>query len=128
MNYSEFERGLLLGVFSVQGSFGGDGRTPQLIIRGGEAQMQLFKRLLALIPESTVHGPYNNRGSIYYQWSLRGEGLFQFVATGALDGLEALSPAQWENLKKMSENYFREGGLRFRVRRRRAQIEPESQA
>lgn len=126
MNYSEYEKGLLIGLFSVQGSFGGDGKVPHLIIRAGESQFPLLEKITNLIPGSNINGPYDNRGSTYYQWSVRGEALLSFLLTGVLADLERLSPSQFEKMNRMQQNYFRGESLRFRTRPRRTQKRPES--
>jgi hypothetical protein len=125
MNYSEFEHGLLVGVFSVQGSFGGDGKAPHLILRTAESQLPLAEWLLKVVPGSSLHGPYDNRGSTYYQWSVRGEALHTFLQSGILDDIKVLSPAQFEKITRLRENYFRGEGLRFKTKSRRTQKRQE---
>lgn len=70
---SDFHRGLLLGILIGEGSFGGDGRQPQITLRMHTRHQRLFERLLELVPGSKLYGPYDHGGRRYFQWMARGQ-------------------------------------------------------
>ncbi|MGC9220276.1 MAG: hypothetical protein ACP5H2_02835 [Solirubrobacteraceae bacterium] len=74
---SDFDRGLLIGLLIGEGSFGGDGKQPQVTLRMHTRHEALFKWLLARIPSSRLYGPYSHGGRSYYQWMARGRTLVQ---------------------------------------------------
>ena len=108
MNWSDVDRGFLLGFFACNGSFGGDGQTPQIVVRMGSDQLPVLNYVQSLLPGAVIYGPYTNRGNLYYQWILRGADL-----------LEPISPAAFARFEEMRGNYFRDDRLRFNVQRRR---------
>jgi hypothetical protein len=78
---ADLDLGFLLGVLVGEGSFGGDGRQPQVTLRMHVRHETLFHRLLRIVPGSRLYGPYNHSGREYFQWSLRGEALRRLVPT-----------------------------------------------
>ena len=74
---SPFERGLLLGVLIGEGSFGGDGKQPQVALRMHVRHEALFHWLAARFPRSRLYGPYHHGKRHYYQWMVRGEALVE---------------------------------------------------
>ena len=76
---SEFERGLLVGVLIGEGSFGGDGKQPQITLRMHVRHELLFRWLIARFPRTRLYGPYGHGGRSYYQWMARGAALVQDV-------------------------------------------------
>ena len=85
-----FERGLLVGVLIGEGSFGGDGKQPQITLRMHTRHEALFRWLTERVPRSKLYGPYSHGGRRYYQWMVRGRALVEDV----LPVLEAeLGPA-----------------------------------
>jgi hypothetical protein len=72
---SDFDRGLLLGLLVGEGSFGGDGRQPQVTLRMHTRHEALFRWLMERVPRSRLYGPYHHGGRSYYQWMARGEAL-----------------------------------------------------
>ena len=66
------ELGFLLGLLVGEGSFGGDGRQPQITLRMHVRHADLFARLTELVPGSRLYGPYNHGGRRYHQWMARG--------------------------------------------------------
>jgi len=70
---SDFEVGFLIGVLVGEGSFGGDGRQPQVTLRMHIRHRALFTWLTSVFPESRLYGPYHHGGRSYYQWMARGE-------------------------------------------------------
>ncbi len=69
---SDFDRGLLLGLLIGEGSFGGDGKQPQITLRMHTRHEALFHWLTARFPQSRLYGPYRHGGRSYYQWMARG--------------------------------------------------------
>ncbi len=69
---SEFERGVVVGLLIGEGSFGGDGKQPQITLRMHTRHEALFHWLLARFPESRLYGPYHHGGRSYFQWMARG--------------------------------------------------------
>ena len=70
---SDFHQGLLLGILIGEGSFGGDGKQPQITLRMHTRHQRLFERLLELVPGSKLYGPYDHGGRRYFQWMARGQ-------------------------------------------------------
>ena len=65
--------GLLVG----EGSFGGDGKQPQVTLRMHVRHEALFRWLIARFPRSRLYGPYHHGGRSYYQWMARGRALVE---------------------------------------------------
>jgi hypothetical protein len=76
---SEFERGLLVGVLIGEGSFGGDGKQPQITLRMHVRHEALFRWLVERFPRTRLYGPYGHGGRSYYQWMARGVALVEDV-------------------------------------------------
>ncbi len=74
---SEFDRGFLVGVLVGEGSFGGDGKQPQVTLRMHTRHQALFAWLMARFPRSRLYGPYHHGGRSYYQWMARGRVLVE---------------------------------------------------
>ena len=72
---SEFDRGFLIGLLVGEGSFGGDGRQPQVTLRMHTRHEALFFWLRDRFPRSRLYGPYDHGGRRYYQWMARGPAL-----------------------------------------------------
>ncbi len=69
---SEFDRGVVVGLLVGEGSFGGDGRQPQVTLRMHVRHEALFHWLVERFPGSRLYGPYHHGGRSYYQWMARG--------------------------------------------------------
>src|SRR5258708_31990856 len=102
----DFDRGLLVGILIGEGSFGGDGKQPQVTVRMHTRHEALFRWLTERIPGSKLYGPYTHGGRSYYQWMARGPvlvhellPLLERELTAALDGHAA------ERLAAMLERY-----------------------
>jgi hypothetical protein len=74
-----FERGLLVGVLIGEGSFGGDGKQPQVTVRMHTRHEALFQFLMRLFPRTKLYGPYHHGDRSYYQWMARGPALVHDV-------------------------------------------------
>jgi len=69
---SDFERGIVVGLLIGEGSFGGDGKQPQVTLRMHIRHEALFRWLAERFPASRLYGPYHHGGRSYYQWMARG--------------------------------------------------------
>lgn len=76
---SEFDEGVFVGLLIGEGSFGGDGKQPQVTLRMHTRHEALFRWLVARFPRTKLYGPYNHGGRSYYQWMARGRTLVQDV-------------------------------------------------
>jgi hypothetical protein len=74
---SDFDAGVLLGILVGEGSFGGDGKQPQVTLRMHVRHEALFQWLVAKLPRSRLYGPYDHGGRRYYQWMARGPALVE---------------------------------------------------
>lgn len=72
---TDFDRGLLVGLLVGEGSFGGDGKQPQVTLRMHTRHQALFEWVMARFPRTRLYGPYNHGGRSYYQWMARGRAL-----------------------------------------------------
>jgi len=82
-----FERGVLVGVLIGEGSFGGDGRQPQITLRMHVRHEALFRWLEALFPRARLYGPYHHGERSYFQWMARGRALVEDVLPVLEDAL-----------------------------------------
>jgi len=76
---SDFDRGVLVGLLIGEGSFGGDGKQPQVTLRMHVRHEALFRWLVDRFPQSRLYGPYHHGGRSYYQWMARGRTLVRDV-------------------------------------------------
>lgn len=74
---SDFDRGLLVGLLIGEGSFGGDGRQPQVVLRMHTRHEAVFRWLVERFPRCRLYGPYHHDGRSYYQWMARGRPLIE---------------------------------------------------
>jgi hypothetical protein len=72
---SDFDRGLVVGLLIGEGSFGGDGKQPQVTLRMHTRHEAIFRWLVDRFPDSRLYGPYHHGGRSYYQWMARGRTL-----------------------------------------------------
>jgi hypothetical protein len=103
---TDFERGVVAGILIGEGSFGGDGKQPQVTLRMHTRHEALFRWLVARFPNTRLYGPYGHGGRSYYQWMARGSALVDDVlpvleraVTADLDGYAS------ERLREMTERY-----------------------
>lgn len=103
---SDFDRGVLIGLLVGEGSFGGDGRQPQIVLRMHVRHEPIFRWLQARFPRCRLYGPYHHSGRSYYQWMARGSALVQDVLplldTGLLAELDGYTA---ERFQAMCERY-----------------------
>ena len=103
---TDFERGVIVGILIGEGSFGGDGKQPQVTLRMHVRHEALFRWLVARFPRSRLYGPYGHGGRSYYQWMARGPALvddllpvLDAALTEDIDGYAA------QRLREMKEHY-----------------------
>ncbi len=100
----DYERGVVTGLLIGQGAFGGDGRTPQLVLKMHVRHEALLRWLHGLFPRSRLYGPYHHGGRHYLQWMARGTCLTEDVLP-ELEGLAALDPQVGERIERMQSRY-----------------------
>jgi hypothetical protein len=101
-----FDRGLVVGLLIGEGSFGGDGKQPQITLRMHVRHEALFHRLMALFPRTRLYGPYTHGERSYYQWMARGPALVEDVLPVLEEGLvPELDAYAAERLAQMRERY-----------------------
>src|ERR1700743_3613479 len=74
---TEFDKGFLVGLLVGEGSFGGDGKQPQVTLRMHTRHEALFRWLMERFPRSKLYGPYTHGGRSYCQWMARGRTLVE---------------------------------------------------
>jgi hypothetical protein len=103
---SPFDRGLVVGLLIGEGSFGGDGKQPQITLRMHVRHEALFRWLVALFPRTRLYGPYHHGERSYYQWMARGQALVEDVLPVLDQGLTPTIDAYaWDRLAQMRERY-----------------------
>src|ERR671921_2046226 len=73
------DQGLVAGILLSQGSFGGDGKQPQITLRMHTRHEALFRWLMERFPRTRLYGPYHHGGRSYFQWMARGQALGEDV-------------------------------------------------
>lgn len=119
---SDFDRGLLVGLLVGEGSFGGDGRQPQVTLRMHVRHEAIFRWLVSRFPRSRLYGPYHHGGRSYFQWMARGRVLVE-------DLLPILEPALGPHIDDHAAQRFREMCERYAgyiERERRLQFENDA--
>jgi hypothetical protein len=103
---SQFDRGVLVGLLIGEGSFGGDGKQPQVTVRMHTRHEALFRWLKDRFPDSRLYGPYHHGGRSYYQWMARGTTLVRDVLPLLDDALgERLDAHAAARYRAMCERY-----------------------
>ena len=103
---SDVDRGIVCGLLLSQGSFGGDGRQPQITLRMHVRHETLLRWLMERFPRTRLYGPYHHGDRSYFQWMARGRALVEDVLP-ILDGIvvaELDEPAA-ARLAEMEANY-----------------------
>ena len=103
---SSFDRGVLVGVLIGEGSFGGDGKQPQVTLRMHVRHEALFRWLLERFPRSKLYGPYHHGNRHYYQWMVRGQALVEDLLPVLEEELDStLDAYAADRLADMRSNY-----------------------
>jgi hypothetical protein len=106
MTLDRVDEGILVGLLAGEGSFGGDGRKPQITLRVHVRREAVVRWLAERVPGSRVYGPYHHGNRHYVQWMVRGPALVE----GLLPVLERhltpeLDPHAHGRLVGMLERY-----------------------
>jgi hypothetical protein len=103
---SDFDRGVFVGLLVGEGSFGGDGKQPQVTLRMHVRHEAIFRWLVTRFPDTRLYGPYHHGGRSYYQWMARGRALVRDVLPLLEEvGLAELDTHAAERLEAMRERY-----------------------
>ena len=103
---SDFEHGVLVGLLIGEGSFGGDGKQPQVTLRMHVRHEALFRWLVDRLPETRLYGPYHHGGRSYYQWMARGRALVEHVLPLLEDKIHAeLDGYAYDRFEQMCSRY-----------------------
>ena len=103
---TDFEKGLAIGLLVGEGSFGGDGKQPQVTLRMHVRHEALFRWLEQRFPRTKLYGPYHHGGRSYYQWMARGAALVQDVMPVLEEGLSpAIDRHASERFDEMCRRY-----------------------
>jgi hypothetical protein len=101
-----FDRGVVVGVLIGEGSFGGDGKQPQITLRMHTRHEALFLWLQDRFPRARLYGPYGHGGRSYYQWMARGVALVEDVLPVLEEAdIEALDAYAAQRLLDMRDRY-----------------------
>jgi len=89
-----------------EGSFGGDGKQPHVMLRKHVRHESLMLWLMARFPRSKLYGPYHHADRSYYQWVARGPALvldiLPVLEEFVVPELDAHAAAR---LREMSDRY-----------------------
>jgi hypothetical protein len=103
---SAFDEGVIVGLLVGEGSFGGDGKQPQISLRMHIRHEALMHWLTDRFPSTRLYGPYHHGGRSYYQWMARGPALVHEVLPVLERHLQpALDGYATERLAAMAERY-----------------------
>ena len=110
MALSAFDRGVVVGILIGEGSFGGDGKQPQITLRMHVRHEALFRWLIERFPRTRLYGPYGHGGRSYYQWMARGAALVEDVLPvleqGVVAELDAHAAARLGEMRERYAAYF----------------------
>jgi hypothetical protein len=76
---SEFERGVLTGLIIGEGSFTGDRKAAELVIKMHVRHEALMRWIHQRFPRTRLYGPYEHGGRHYFMWIARGRALVEDV-------------------------------------------------
>ncbi len=103
---SDFDRGVLVGLLIGEGSFGGDGKQPQVTLRMHVRHEAMFRWLVDRFPATRLYGPYHHGGRSYYQWMARGSALVRDILPVLEQApVELIDAHAASRLKAMLERY-----------------------
>jgi hypothetical protein len=106
VDLTDLERGVVCGLLLSQGSFGGDGRQPQVTLRMHVRHEVLLRWLVERFPRTRLYGPYHHADRSYFQWMARGRPLVEDVLPVLEDVVTpALDEPAAARLAEMSRKY-----------------------
>lgn len=103
---SQVEKGIVAGLLIGEGHFGGDGKSPQIVLKMHVRHERLLRWLAEAFPRSRLYGPYEYDGRQFFQWMARGAAL----AADVLPVLEEVGLGRFDahaeaRMQAMKENY-----------------------
>jgi hypothetical protein len=103
---TERDKGIVAGLLIAEGSFGGDGRQPQITLKMHIRHEQLLRWLVGRFPRTKLYGPYEHGDRVFFQWMARGRALVQDVLPVLEEaGFTELDGHAAERLGRMRERY-----------------------
>jgi len=107
---TDTERGLVAGILMSEGSFGGDGKQPHVILRKHVRHEALMRWLVARFPRSRLYGPYHHGDRSYYQWVARGpvlvHDLLPVLDELIVPGLDAHAAGRLDAMRERYADYI----------------------
>ncbi len=101
---TEREKGIVVGLLVGQGSFGGDGKAPHVILKMHVRHEGLMRWLADRFPRSRLYGPYHHGNRHFFQWVARGPALVSDLLP-LLEEAERLDAYAADRIQAMRENY-----------------------
>ncbi len=101
---SERDKGVVVGLLVGQGSFGGDGKAPHVILKMHVRHERLMRWLAERFPRSRLYGPYHHGNRHFFQWVARGPALAVDLLP-LLEDAATLDADAAERIQAMSDNY-----------------------
>ena len=103
---TEREKGIVAGLLIADGSFGGDGRQPQITLKMHVRHERLLRWLVDRFPRTKLYGPYEHGDRAFFQWMARGRALVLDVLPVLEEaGFADLDAHAAERLDRMRERY-----------------------
>ena len=100
------DEGIVVGLLVSQGSFGGDGKQPQVTLRMHVRHEPLIRWLADRFPGSRIYGPYHHGNRHYFQWMSRGAALVgELLPILEQHVTPELDAHAYERLTAMTESY-----------------------
>jgi|SRR5579884_3437725 len=107
---SDFDRGVLIGLLVGEGSFGGDGKQPQVTLRMHTRHEAIFRWLVERFPDSKLYGPYHHGGRSYFQWMARGSvlvrDLLPLLEEHLSEGIDGHAAERFEEMCRRYAGYI----------------------
>jgi hypothetical protein len=104
------QQGIVVGVLIGEGSFGGDGKQPQITLRMHVRHEALFRWLIECFPRTKLYGPYGHGGRSYYQWMARGTALIEDVLPlledSLTDEIDAYAASRLADMRERYADFF----------------------
>ncbi len=101
---------MVVGLLIGEGSFGGDGKQPQVTLRMHVRHESLFRWLVERFPDSRLYGPYHHGGRSYFQWMARGRvlvrDLLPLLESELHDQLDDHAAARLTSMTKRYERFI----------------------
>jgi hypothetical protein len=102
----DFDAGFFVGILVGEGSFGGDGKQPQITLRMHTRHQAIFDWVMTRFPRTKLYGPYTHGGRSYYQWMARGrvlvEDVLPLLETSLTSGLDDYA---YQRFNEMTDRY-----------------------